>query len=125
MTDPVLRFRDELVATFGQFDGRPIPDGKIHRFHVPGDRAGSRNGWYVLHLEGIAYGAFGSWKASGSQSWSRRQPADPFEADRLRRLPSGSAASAKPSSTSASRKPPARRNACGMPALRRRPTIRT
>jgi len=86
MTDPVLRFRDELVATFGQFNDRPIPDGKIHRFHVPGDRAGSRNGWYVLHLEGIAYGAFGSWKASGSQSWSSRQPADPFEADRLRRL---------------------------------------
>ena len=86
MTDPVLLFRDELVATFGQFDDRPIPDGKIHRFHVPGDRAGSRNGWYVLHLEGIAYGAFGSWKASGSQSWSSRQPADPFEADRLRRL---------------------------------------
>jgi putative DNA primase/helicase len=24
------------------------PDGRMHRFHVDGDRPGSKNGWYVL-----------------------------------------------------------------------------
>lgn len=80
MTDPVMLFRTELAATFGPLDWLPIPDGQIHRFHVPSDRAGSRNGWYVLHLDGIACGAFGSWKASGSRTWSSRRPADHLEA---------------------------------------------
>jgi putative DNA primase/helicase len=84
MTDPVTLFRDELVATFGQFNDRPIPDGQIHRFHVPGDRAGSRNGWYVLYLDGIASGAFGSWKAGSSRPWSSREPADARELEQLR-----------------------------------------
>lgn len=80
MTDPVMLFRDELAATFGPLDLLPIPDGQIHRFHVPGDRAGSRNGWYCLYLDGIASGAFGSWKAGGSNTWSSRRPADHLEA---------------------------------------------
>ena len=80
MPDPVMLFCDALQATFGPLDWLPIPDGQIHRFHVPGDRTGSRNGWYVLHLDGIACGAFGSWKASGSSTWSSRKPADHLEA---------------------------------------------
>lgn len=85
MTDPVTLFRDALQDAFGALDWLPIPDGKIHRFHVPGDRTGSRNGWYVLHLDGLACGAFGSWKASGSQTWSSRQPADHLEAQLIAR----------------------------------------
>ncbi|MCY1294164.1 DNA primase TraC [compost metagenome] len=65
---------------FGKLDWLPVADGGIHRFHVPGDRSGSLNGWYVLHADGIASGAFGSWKAGGSQTWSSRKPADPLEA---------------------------------------------
>jgi putative DNA primase/helicase len=83
MTDPVILFRDELAATFGPLDWLPTPDGQIHRFHVPGDRAGSRNGWYVLYLDGLAVGIFGSWKRGGSNTWNSRRPADPFEADQL------------------------------------------
>lgn len=83
MTDPVILFRDELAATFGPLDFMPIPDGQIHRFHVPGDRVGSRNGWYVLHLDGLPVGIFGSWKRGGSSTWNSRKPADPFEADQL------------------------------------------
>ncbi len=84
MTDPVTLFRDELVATFGPLDWLPEPDGQIHRFHVPGDRSGSRNGWYVLYLDGIASGAFGSWKAGSSRPWSSREPADAREVEQLR-----------------------------------------
>lgn len=77
---PELAFRDDLQATFGPLDWLPIPDGTIHRFRVPGDRAGSLNGWYVLYLDGIASGAYGSWKAGACHTWSSRKPADPLEA---------------------------------------------
>jgi len=75
-----LAFRDAMQATFGPLDWLPIPDGDIHRFRVPEDKPGTQNGWYVLYLDGIASGAFGSWKANGSQTWCSRKPADPLEA---------------------------------------------
>lgn len=79
-----LAFRDALQATFGALDWLPIADGTIHRFRVPDDKPGTLNGWYVLHLDGIASGAFGSWKAGGSNTWSSRKPADPMEAELIR-----------------------------------------
>lgn len=45
-------------------------DSSIHRFHVSGDKRGTRNGWYLLHLNGRAAGAFGSWKAGFSSTWA-------------------------------------------------------
>lgn len=81
---PELAFRDAMQASFGRLDWLPVPDGEIHRFRVPEDKPGTQNGWYVLYLDGIASGAFGSWKAGGSQSWSSRKPSDPFEADLIR-----------------------------------------
>lgn len=80
MPDPAIMFREAMQSVFGHLELLPIPDGQIHRFHVPGDKPGARNGWYVLYLDGIASGAFGSWKASGSSSWSSRRPADHLEA---------------------------------------------
>lgn len=77
---PELAFRDAMQVAFGQLDWLPIPDGDIHRFRVPEDKPGTQNGWYVLYLDGIASGAFGSWKSNGSQTWSSRKPADPLEA---------------------------------------------
>ncbi|MFA5631452.1 MAG: toprim domain-containing protein [Porticoccaceae bacterium] len=85
MADPVMLFADALQAVYGALDFTPVPDGQIHRFKVPSDRTGSRNGWYVLYLDGIASGAFGSWKIGGTQTWSAREPANPHEADQLRR----------------------------------------
>lgn len=47
-----------------------IADGALHRFHVEGDKRGSRNGWYVLYADGIPAGAFGTWKdGDASHSW--------------------------------------------------------
>lgn len=65
-----------MEVMFGPLGIVPVADGQIHRFHVPSDRAGSRNGWYVLHLDGIARGAFGSWKTGLSSTWSSRKPAN-------------------------------------------------
>lgn len=83
MSDPVILFREAMAATFGPLDFLPIPDGQIHRFRVPGDRAGSRNGAYALYLDGIASGWFGSWKDGVWQPWSSRKPADHLEADMI------------------------------------------
>jgi putative DNA primase/helicase len=44
-------------------------DGQRHRFRVIGDKSGSDNGWYVLHLDGVPAGAFGCWKRGISETW--------------------------------------------------------
>lgn len=46
-----------------------VPDGKLRRYRVEGDKAGSANGWYVLHSHPILAGAFGSWKTGESHNW--------------------------------------------------------
>lgn len=84
MMDCVIQFRDALQGTFGTLDWLPEPDGAIRRFHVPGDKQGSFNGWYLLFADGIASGCFGSWKAGISHTWSSRAPADHLEAQLIR-----------------------------------------
>ncbi|MGE8096632.1 toprim domain-containing protein [Pseudomonas fluorescens] len=78
--DFVILFRDAMQSVLGPLDWLPIPDGDIHRFHVPGDKPGTQNGWYVLFLDSIPCGVFGSWKTGGSQIWRSRKPADHLEA---------------------------------------------
>lgn len=83
MMDSTVAFRDALQNVYGPLDWLPIPDGDIQRFHVPGDKPGTRSGWYVLFLDGIPCGVFGSWKAGGSQVWRSREPVDHLEAQLL------------------------------------------
>ncbi|BAP80331.1 hypothetical protein MT1_3156 [Pseudomonas sp. MT-1] len=80
-----VAFREALQAAWGQIDCLPAADGKIHRLHVPGDRPGTQNGWYVLHLDGIPSGAFGSWKAGDYHTWNSRKPTDLAEAELIRK----------------------------------------
>ncbi|MQT89472.1 toprim domain-containing protein [Pseudomonas helleri] len=84
MTDATILFRDALQSVYGPLDWLPVPDGAIHRFRVPDDKPGSLNGWYVLYLDGIASGAFGSWKAGGTNTWSSREPHNNHEAEQVR-----------------------------------------
>ena len=49
-------------------------DGDLHRFHIEGDTRGSKNGWAVLHDDGIPAGAFGSWKHGVTHTWHREGP---------------------------------------------------
>ena len=64
-----------------------IADGKLRRYRVAGDKAGSVNGWYVLHSGAILAGAFGSWKTSESHTWHQTsaKPPTPEERAALRR----------------------------------------
>ncbi|MEA9996308.1 toprim domain-containing protein [Pseudomonas sp. 10B1] len=84
MTDALVLFREAMQSVFGTLDWLPEPDGAIHRFTVPGDKPGSLAGWYVLYLDGIASGAFGSWKTGGAMTWCSREPVDAREAEQVR-----------------------------------------
>lgn len=44
-------------------------EGKLERFRVDGDKAGSKNGWAVLYSEPSPWGAFGSWRTGESHNW--------------------------------------------------------
>jgi putative DNA primase/helicase len=45
-------------------------DGLLHRFHVEGDKRGTLNGWYSLHMDGRAAGVFGSWRTGIRSTWA-------------------------------------------------------
>lgn len=48
---------------------RLIADGKLRRFYIEGDRPGTKNGWYVLYVDSLPAGAFGSWRTGESFKW--------------------------------------------------------
>lgn len=51
-----------------------IADGRLHRFNVTGDKPRTENGWYLLHLDGLPAGRFGTWRDSGvSHKWSAKE----------------------------------------------------
>jgi len=72
-------FIDEFMSAVeseGIVTKTEIPaDGRLHRFHVEGDRPGSKNGWAVLFGDENPVGLFGSWKHDSGKSykWYRHQ----------------------------------------------------
>ena len=67
--DPVAEFQ-AAMATHGIVTKQKlIADGNLHRVHVEGDRKGSRNGFYVLHLDDHPAGAFGCYKRGVNETW--------------------------------------------------------
>ena len=87
MTDAINGFRDAMRAA-GETPPDVIEaDGQLHRFHQEGDKAGSRNGYYVLYLDGRPAGMFGNWKTGrrarheagaieARREWGASVPAD-------------------------------------------------
>ncbi len=63
-----------------------VPDGKLRRYRVRGDKAGSANGWYVLHDHPILAGAFGSWKTGESHNWREVREKPPPREERAQLL---------------------------------------
>lgn len=47
----------------------PVPDGSIHRFHVKGDKPGSKNGWVVFYIDPTPVACYGSWKTGQTRIW--------------------------------------------------------
>ena len=56
-------------------------DGKLMRYRVEGDKAGSRNGWLVQYRHPVMAGSFGSWKTGDSHTWREQftKPLTPAE----------------------------------------------
>lgn len=63
-------------------DDAIVGDGVLHKFRVVGDRSGSKNGWYRLHLDGLSAGAFGCWKRDVSETWCSKSASKMTEAER-------------------------------------------
>lgn len=61
---PDARGRDALNA-----------NGTLVRFHVEGDRRGTRNGWAVLFGDNVPAGEFGSWRTGTRHTWCAQSPA--------------------------------------------------
>jgi putative DNA primase/helicase len=64
-------FRAAMVGAGLEPPETIIADGALHRFSSNGKR-GDDSGWYTLHLDGIAAGAFGCWRSGIRQTWHAR-----------------------------------------------------
>lgn len=75
MTDGTSLYQAMIEAGLAMHDPVSlVGDGIIHRYRVCGDKAGTLNGWYSLHLEEKSWGAFGSWKIDKTFHWSAVKP---------------------------------------------------
>lgn len=69
--DPVAGLLDAMRAA-GVEPADPgviVANGALRRFHVEGDKPGTRNGWCVLHHD---HGAAGTWKGGATCAWSSK-----------------------------------------------------
>lgn len=69
LADVLDQFRRALRAAGLDTDAELVADGTLHRFRVQGDKAGTRNGFYVLHADGLPAAEFGSWKTGQRETW--------------------------------------------------------
>jgi phage/plasmid primase-like uncharacterized protein len=80
MASSEAEVKDSFLAAMREFDIVPtdqlVFDGRLHRFHVVGDRKTKRNGWYVAYLDDHPAGMFGCKKRLGDdkKKWSWRDP---------------------------------------------------
>ena len=68
MSDPIEHFRLAIAAAGLTPPDTIIADGKIRRFSTNGER-GDDSGWYMLHIDRIAAGAFGCWRSGLQSTW--------------------------------------------------------
>lgn len=66
--DPVRDFAAAVHRGMGAVI-EPIPDGNLHRFDDPNGKPRNGAGWYVLHVDGIPAGAYGSWISGATLYW--------------------------------------------------------
>jgi putative DNA primase/helicase len=70
---PTTSFPESMAAHGLSCPDTIVADGILHRFHVNGDKPGSKNGWYLLYGDnGLPAGAFGSWKLGQTFNWCEK-----------------------------------------------------
>jgi putative DNA primase/helicase len=75
-------FKGAIAATGLTPPTEIIDDGVIHRFSTNG-KSTRKNGWYMLHTDGIAAGAFGDWREGFTQNWCSKADTSMTEAERI------------------------------------------
>lgn len=65
----IEQFRQAMRDAGIHYSGEIVADGILNRFHIEGQRRGSKNGAYVLHLDGYPAGWFQDYTTGISQTW--------------------------------------------------------
>ena len=68
-TPTITNFLDAMADSGLVCLDQVIADGNLHRFTPDGDRPKTNAGWYVLHLDGLPAGSYGSFRTGVSQKW--------------------------------------------------------
>jgi putative DNA primase/helicase len=82
MNDPIDQFRNAIWNAGLTPPEEIIGDGALHRFSSSG-KPTQKSGWYVLHSDGIAAGAFGDWRERFTQNWCSKADTSMTEAERF------------------------------------------
>ena len=81
MSDPTEYFRLAIAAAGLTAPDLIHDDGRIHRFSTNGKRSDD-SGWYMLHTDGIAAGAFGCWRTGLQLTWCAKSDQAMTDAER-------------------------------------------
>jgi putative DNA primase/helicase len=81
MSDPIEHFRLAIAAAGLEPPYNINANGAIHRFSTNGKR-GDDSGWYMLHTDGVAAGAFGCWRAGLQSNWCAKSDTAMTDAER-------------------------------------------
>ncbi|MFT4045469.1 MAG: DUF927 domain-containing protein [Solimonas sp.] len=69
LADVLSQFVSAMRAAGIETAAQIVASGKLERFRVEGDKAGSKNGFYVLHADGVPAGLFGCYKRDIKEKW--------------------------------------------------------
>jgi phage/plasmid primase-like uncharacterized protein len=81
MIDITNQFKDAISSAGMNQPEEIIDDGKIHRFSSSG-KLRDDSGWYVLHSDGVAAGAFGCWREGFTQNWCSKSTTQMTQSER-------------------------------------------
>lgn len=111
--DHILAFREAMAAEGIRYSGPIEADGKFHRVAGDEDRKGSRNVWYILHMDERPAGGFG-WNKLGNEtkfSWSAKGLTPLTDAERAEMKRKAAAAKAQAEAEEVARQAAARSRA--------------
>lgn len=81
MNAAIEQFRQAICNAGLSAPDTLIDDGSIHRFSTSG-KPRDESGWYVLHGDGIAAGAFGCWREGLESKWCAKSDTAMTQAER-------------------------------------------
>lgn len=113
--DIVAAFRAAMSEAGIDTGDEIVADGRAHRFHVTGDKAGTKNGTYCLYADGVPAGWFGTHRGGWeTHTWCLRSEREIPEAERAAHRKRMEEAERSKAAEEAKRKEDARRRAAAI-----------